>query len=69
MTVRPIRLPNGKLLVPAEPDDPDDAPELVEVGPGHPRYDALLAVAEDGEDPRPGGQGQREDRPHYEVAP
>ncbi len=57
--MRAIRLPNGNLLVPVEPADPGGAPDLVEIGPGHPGYARWLAVAEDGDDPRPPADGWR----------
>jgi hypothetical protein len=53
--MRAIRLPNGNLLVPIETDDADGGDGLAEIGPGHPEYGKWLAVAEDGEDPRPRG--------------
>ena len=51
-----IRLPNGNLLIPAEAepvDDTDAGDGLHEIGPDHPEYGRWLALAEDGEDPRP----------------
>jgi hypothetical protein len=51
--VRAIRLPNGNLLVPVEADDPDSGTDLAEIEPEHLEYGKWLAVAEDGEDPRP----------------
>jgi hypothetical protein len=50
--MRCIRLPEGNLLVPVEPDDPADGFWLREVGPDDPDYVRLLLWAEDGEDPR-----------------
>lgn len=48
--MRCIQLPNGRLLVPTDEDDPS---ALVEVGPDHPQYGTYLIHAEPGEDPRP----------------
>jgi hypothetical protein len=52
--VRTILLPNGNVLIPADPADPDDGPGVVEIGPEHPEFGKWLAAAEPGEDPRPG---------------
>jgi hypothetical protein len=49
-----ILLPSGKVLVPVEAADPEDAIALREIGPEHPDYARWLASAEPGEDPRPG---------------
>ena len=58
--MRVIRLPNGNLLVPVEPEDSDGGPGLAEVSPDDEAYGKWLPYAEDGEDPRlprpgPGG--------------
>jgi hypothetical protein len=54
--VRAVLLPNGNLLVPLPPQDLDEpeGPALTEIGPDHAHYGRWLAVAEPGEDPRPG---------------
>jgi hypothetical protein len=49
--MRAIHLPNGNLLIPVESED--GSAGLAEIGPEHPDYGRWLAVAEDGEDPRP----------------
>ena len=51
--MRAIRLPNGNLLIPVEPEDPSDSDGLAEIGPDHPGYGKWLPLVEDGEDPRP----------------
>jgi hypothetical protein len=55
--MRCIRLPNGNLLIPVEPDDPAEGSGMREVGPEDPDYVRMLVWAEDGEDPRPSGAG------------
>jgi hypothetical protein len=55
--MRAILLPNGRLLIPVEPDDPDEGAGLREIGADHPDYSRWLAVAELGEDPRSGKGG------------
>jgi hypothetical protein len=60
--MRPIRLPNGNLLVPVEADDPEAGDGVAEVGPEHPRYGDLLPYAQDGEDPRTQKSGVRDSR-------
>ena len=35
--------------IPAEPDDPESGPGLVEIDPEHPQYDNWLASADPGE--------------------
>jgi hypothetical protein len=52
--VQAIQLPNGNLLIPVEPDGPDESTGVREVGADHPDYTRWLAFAEPGEDPRPG---------------
>jgi hypothetical protein len=54
VTLRAIRLPDGKLLVPVESGLADDtgADPFREIGPEHPEYGRRLALAEPGEDPR-----------------
>jgi hypothetical protein len=54
--MRAIRLPNGNLLIPADPDDPDAGGALVELGLDDPGYGAWLAISEPGEDPRAKGE-------------
>jgi hypothetical protein len=53
--MRALLLPNGNLLVPADAADPDDGPVLRELSPDDVEYGRWLAVAEEGEDLRPGG--------------
>jgi hypothetical protein len=55
--MRATLLPNGNLLIPVELDDPDEGAGLREIGPDHPDYSRWLALAEPGEDPRPGKGG------------
>ena len=50
--MRAIRLSNGNLLIPVEPDDSDADDNMAEITPDDPHYGRWLAVAEDGEDPR-----------------
>jgi hypothetical protein len=55
--MRAIQLPNRNLLIPVESDDPDAGASLREIGADHPDYSRWLALAEPGEDPRPGKGG------------
>jgi hypothetical protein len=47
-----IRLPDGNLLVPVEPDDPAEGFAMREVGPDDPEFATWLVYSEEGEDPR-----------------
>jgi len=47
-----IRLPNGNLLIPVQPDESDAKDCMAEITSDDPEYDIWLAHAVDGEDPR-----------------
>jgi hypothetical protein len=52
--MRAILLPNGNLLIPAEPGQADEGVGVKEIGADHSEYRLWLASAEPGEDPRLG---------------
>jgi hypothetical protein len=50
--MRAIRLPNGNLLIPVEPDESDANDCMAEITSDDPEYSIWLARSFDGEDPR-----------------
>jgi hypothetical protein len=52
--MRAILLPNGNLLIPAEPGQGNDGTGVKDIGADHPDYRLWLASAEPGEDHWPG---------------
>ena len=52
LTMPAILLPNGKLLIPVEMDDPAEGFTLKEIGADHPDFARWLATAQEGEDPQ-----------------
>jgi hypothetical protein len=50
--MRAIRLPNGNLLIPVEPDDSDANDCMAEITLDDPEYGSWLARSFDREDPR-----------------
>ena len=57
--MRSIRLPNGNLLIPGDPDESDNGSGLIEIGPDDPEFLTWLAVSKPGEDPRPKAERER----------
>jgi hypothetical protein len=50
--MRALRLPNGNLLIPVDPDESDANDCMAEITSDDPEYNRWLALAEEGEDPR-----------------
>ncbi|HEV3444284.1 MAG TPA: hypothetical protein VG099_06550 [Gemmataceae bacterium] len=50
--MRALRLPNGNLLIPVEPDESDANDCMAEITADDLEYGGWLALAEEGEDPR-----------------
>ena len=50
--MKAIRLPNGNLLIPVEPDESDANDCMAEITSDDPEYRTWLMSAVDGEDPR-----------------
>ena len=51
--MHPLRLPDGRLLIPVALSDPSDGFGLVAIGEEHPDYGTWLALSEPNEDPQP----------------
>jgi hypothetical protein len=45
LTISAILLPNGNLLIPIEPEDPDEGTGVREIGSDHPDYSQVRAVS------------------------
>ena len=57
--MRAIRLPNGNLLIPVEPDESDANDCMAEITSDDPEYGTWPTHAVDGEDPRRKRAGKR----------